>query len=70
MTLAAVITPPEGEYDTEAAAVHAIRREAAKHGADAVFIEEQTEGTGWSFHGTKGGSFSTLRIRAKAIAWK
>jgi hypothetical protein len=65
-----LITPPEGEYETEAEAVRAIRKEAAKHGADAVFIEDQKEGTGWSFHGTKGGSFRTLTIRAKAIAWK
>ena len=69
-TLIGIITPPKDEYETEAEAVKVIRKVAAKHGADAVFIESQTEGSGWSFHGTKGGSITTMSIRAKAIAWQ
>jgi hypothetical protein len=64
-----IITPEPGEYETEAAAVKWMKKQAAKHGADAIYIEESTENSGWSFHGTRGGSISTLRIRAKAIAW-
>lgn len=41
-----IITPPDDEYETEAEAVHAMRMEAAKHGADAVFIESQTQTSG------------------------
>lgn len=64
-----IITPEPDEYETEAAAVKWMKKQAAKHGADAIFIEEATENNGWSFHGMRGGSFSALRIRAKAIAW-
>jgi len=65
-----IITPPSDEYDTEAEAVKAIRKEAAKHGADAIMIESLSEGTGWRFGfvGSKG-SFKTMTVRAKAIAW-
>lgn len=73
-----IITPPSGEYDTLAEAVKAMRKEAAKHGADAVFIESYTESTGWRFSvggpgswgGGSGGSVRNLNIRAKAIVWK
>jgi hypothetical protein len=69
-----IITPPAGEYDTEAEAVKAMRKQAAKHGADAIFIESQSESGGWKFGsgfgGVSGGSFSELRFRAKAIKWK
>jgi hypothetical protein len=44
--------------------------QASKHGADAIFIESQTESGGWRFSGASGGSFSELHIRAKAIVWK
>ncbi|MEY2561829.1 MAG: hypothetical protein QOH88_22 [Verrucomicrobiota bacterium] len=37
-----IITPPAGEYDTEAEAVKAMRSEAAKHGADAIFPHDLT----------------------------
>ena len=36
-----IITPPSREYKTLAEAVKAMRKEAAKHGADAVYIESQ-----------------------------
>ena len=36
-----IITPPSREYETLAEAVKAIRKEAAKHGADAVYVESQ-----------------------------
>lgn len=68
-----IITPPEDEYETEAEMVKAIRKEAGRHGADAIFIESQTEGSAWKFDsgilGAKGGSTRTLKVRAKAIAW-
>lgn len=69
-----IITPPAGEYETEAEAVKAMRRQAAKYGADAIYIESQSETGGWKFGsgfgGVSGGSFSELRFRAKAIVWK
>lgn len=69
-----IITPPSDEYDTEAQAVKAVKKEAAKHGADAIFIESRSEGSGWKFDtgflGAKGGSVKTMSIRAKAIVWK
>lgn len=69
-----IITPPAGEYETEAEAVKGMRKQAAKHGADALYIESQTETGGWKFGsgygGVSGGSFSELRFRAKAIVWK
>ena len=69
-----IITPPTGEYETEAAAVKAMRGIAAKYGADAIYIESQSEVGGWRFGtgwgGASGGSFSEIRFRAKAIVWK
>jgi hypothetical protein len=69
-----IITPPAGEYETEAEAVKAMRREAAKHGADAIFIESQTESSGWKFSGgpfgASGGSVKNVAFRAKAIVWR
>lgn len=69
-----IITPPAGRYETEAAAVKGMRREAAKYGADAIYIESRTEAGGWlfgsGFGSVSGGSFSELRFRAKAIVWK
>jgi hypothetical protein len=73
-TVIGIITPPSREYKTLAEAVKAMRKEAAKHGADAVFIESQTSG-GWrsSFGspggGGSGGSFREVTFRAKAIVW-
>lgn len=69
-----IITPLSGEYETEAEAVKAMRKQAAKHGADAIYIESQSEAGGWKFGsgfgGVSGGSFSELRFRAKAVVWK
>ena len=69
-----IITPPAGEYDTEAEAVKAMRKEAAKHGADAIFIESATKEGGWRFgfsrFGGEGGSFSDVQYRARAIVWR
>jgi hypothetical protein len=68
-----IITPPEGEYETEAEMVKAMRAEAAKHGADAIFIESQTEKEGWHFNagrfGASGGSATSTKARAKAIVF-
>ena len=68
-----IITPPSGEYETEAEAVKAMRKEAAKHGADAIFIESATK-EGWRFgfsrFGGEGGSFSDVQYRARAIVWR
>ena len=68
-----IITPPTGEYETEAEAVKAMRKEAAKHGADAIYIESATKEGGWRFgfsrFGGEGGSFSDVQYRAKAIVW-
>ncbi len=73
-TVVGIITPPTGEYETEAEAVKAIRKEAAKHGADAVFIESKSESTGWKFDsgflGAKGGAVKEMEFRAKAIVWQ
>jgi len=69
-----IITPPEGEYETDAAMVRAMRREGAKHGADAIFIESQSESSGWKFDsgflGAKGSTTRNVHARAKAIVWK
>ncbi len=70
-----IITPPTGEYETFAEAVKAIRKEAAKRGADAIYIESQTESGGWRFStggfgGPSGGSIHEVTFRAKAIVWK
>ena len=72
--LVGIITPPAGQYETEAEAVNAMRKEAAKHGADAIYIESATKEGGWRFGfgqwGGSGGTFSEVQYRAKAIAWK
>jgi hypothetical protein len=69
-----IITPPSGEYETEAEAVKAMRKEAAKHGADAIYIESAAKEGGWHFgfsrFGGEGGSFSDVQYRAKAIVWR
>lgn len=65
-----IITPPTGEYETLAEAVKAMRGKAAKYGADAIYLESETETGGWRFEGMSGGSVSELHIRAKAIVWK
>lgn len=70
-----IITPPSDEYETFAEAVKAMRKEAAKRGADAVYIESQTETGGWRFNvggwgRPSGGSFKEQTFRAKAIVWK
>ena len=69
-----IITPEPGAYDTEAQAVKAMRNEAAKHGADAIFIESKAESGGWRFSvspfGGGGGSTKDAVYRAKAIVWK
>ena len=69
-----IITPETGEYETEAEAVKAMRKEAAKYGADAIYIESATQQGGWRFgfsrFGGEGGSFSDVQYRAKAIVWK
>jgi hypothetical protein len=75
-TVIGIITPPSREYETLAEAVKAMRKEAAKHGADAVFIESQTS-VGWrssfgspaGWGGGSGGSFREVTFRAKAIVW-
>lgn len=69
-----IITPEAGAYNTEAEAVKDMRGIAAKHGADAIYIESQSESGGWrvgsGWGGMSGGSFSELRFRAKAIVWR
>jgi hypothetical protein len=74
-TVIGFITPPSDEYETEAEAIKAMREEAAKHGANAFFIESRTETTGWQFSvnpffGASGGSSTGVAYRAKAIIWK
>lgn len=72
-TVVGIITPPAGEYETEAEAVKAMRRLAALHGADAVFIESQSVAEGWRFvaspWGAAGGTADDVIFRAKAIVW-
>src|SRR5260370_41094364 len=63
-----IITPPSEKYETFAEAVKAMRKEAAKHGADAIYIESATESGGWRFSfggpgswgGGSGGSFKEV----------
>ena len=49
-----------------------MRKEAAKHGADAVYIESQTASGVWRFSwgGGSGGTFREVTFRAKAIVWE
>jgi hypothetical protein len=62
-----IITPPSREYKTLAEAVKAIRKEAAKHGADAVYIDfRQDQAAG----GSSGRTFREVTFRAKAIVWE
>jgi hypothetical protein len=76
-TVIGIITPPSREYETVAEAVNAMRKEAAKHGADAIYIESQTESGDWRFSfggpgswgGRSGGSAREVTYRAKAIIW-
>jgi len=69
-----IITPPAGEYETEAEAVRAMRKMAAKHGANAIYIESATKEGGWRFgfsrFGGEGGSFRDVQYRARAIVWR
>jgi hypothetical protein len=73
-TVIGILTPKSGEYETEAAAVKAMRKEGARHGADAIYFESATKEGGWRFgfsrFGGEGGSFSEVQYRAKAIVWK
>jgi hypothetical protein len=66
-----IITPPSGEYETEAEAVKAMRKIAARHGANAIYIESATKEGGWRFgfsrFGGEGGSFSDVQYRARAL---
>ena len=64
-TVIGIITPPSGKYETVAEAVNAMRKVAAKHGADAIYIESQT--AGW--RGGSSGSLREVSFRAKAIVW-
>ena len=61
-------------YETEAEAIKAMRKIAAKHGADAIYIESATKESGWHFgvsrFGGEDGSSSDVQYRARAIVWK
>jgi hypothetical protein len=69
-----IITPPAGEYETEAEAIKAMRKIAAKHGANAIYIESATKEGRWRFgfsrFGGEGGSFSDVQYLARAIVWR
>ena len=69
-----IITPSSGEYETEAEAIKEMRKIAAKHGADAIYVESATKEGGWrvgfSRFGGEGGSFSDVQYRANAIIWR
>jgi hypothetical protein len=65
-----LIVPPEDEFETYAAMINAARVEAAKRGADAMFIASETDKSGWGFSGMSGGSVNTTAVRIKAIVWK
>lgn len=72
-TVIGIITPEAGEYETEAEAVDGMRKEAAKYGVDAIFVESQSPAGGWHFgsgwSGTSDASFSEVRLRGNAIIW-
>ena len=69
-----IITAESDKYEIETEAVKAMRKEAAKYGADAIYVESATQQGGWRFgfsrFGGEGGSFSDVQYRAKAIVWK
>ena len=64
-TVIGIITLPSRKYKTVAEAVNAMRKVAAKHGADAIYIDPQTG----SWRGGSGGSPRDISFRAKAIVW-
>lgn len=66
-TVLGIITPPSEDYITFAAAVNAMRKEAAKRGADAVFIESQTASGNWRYNVGPG---SWSGAHGTAIVWK
>jgi hypothetical protein len=73
-TVIGIITPLANAYGSDAKAVKAMRTEAARHGADAIFIETHPEAGGWhfsaqSFEGSDDCSGYVI-FHAKAIAWQ
>jgi len=70
-----ILTPPSGNYETFAEMINAMRKEAAKHGADAIYVESHTEEGGWRFGIGFGGAFGQehtkdVTFRGTAIVWK
>lgn len=65
-----VISTQPGDYDSEASAVKGMRHEAAKHGADAIFIDSISQShqqpVGLIGHILLGSGYA---YRAKAIVW-
>jgi hypothetical protein len=44
-----IITAESDKYEIETEAVKAMRKEAAKYGADAIYVESATQQGGWRF---------------------
>lgn len=69
-----LIAPPEGDYESFAQVLNAVRGIAASRGADAVFIISEETKEGWSFGGGSGGAYGgsteETAVRAKAIVWQ
>jgi hypothetical protein len=67
-TVVGIITPI-ATFATEAEAIDYLRRMAAEHGADAIFLESRTTSSDLSADWWSLGSSAGANYRAKAIAW-
>jgi len=67
-TVVGIITP-NGTFATEAEAVDHLRRMAAEHRADAIFLESRTPSSNLNADWWSLGSSAGATYRAKAIAW-
>jgi len=70
------ICPPVGKFHSWGERLNATRAAASLYGADAVYIDQQSEGELWSFKvnqwggGGSGGKYKDVHIRAVAIAYE
>ena len=67
-TVIGIITP-DGQFETEAGAINYMRRVAAQHGADAIFLEPRSSSSDLSSDWWVGDTSVIVTYRAKAIAW-
>jgi hypothetical protein len=69
-----LIAPPDGEFDSYAETINAVRATASLFGADAVYVESEAGSESWRFRadagGASGGGRQKISIRARAIVWE